>query len=169
VCNEARSGRLSVSRVQEHVVCTDALMQDDRITVRARVCVCVRAREVAAMLDIQMETPISQLKKTSRQNRSFASQFSPPMVRSQEQKQFETSSWRFCHIHLAVPTSQHATYIPLFHEKAIRDRGFGSVKKWKERCNHGLSNNLNFFSDGIRKLVVGYKRCVTLQEDCVEK
>ena len=143
---------------------------------RTRVCWRSHARrqdyrvcEVAAMLGIQMETLISQLKKTSRQNCSFPSQFSPPMVRSQQQRQFETSSWRFCHIHLAVPTSHHAINIPLFHVKALRGRGFGSVKKWKERCIHGFSNSLTFFPDGIRKLVVGYKRCVTLQEDCVEK
>jgi len=47
--------------------------------------------------------------------------------------------------------------------------GFGSVKKWKKRCIHGFSNKFTFFCDRIRKLVVGYKRCVTLQEDCFEK
>ena len=120
VCDEARLERLSVSRAQEHVVCAAALMQDDTITVC--VCSCCDARHTDGNLQFTTE-------EDCRQNCSFASQFSPPMVRSQEQRQFETSSWRFCHIHLAVPTSHHATFIPLFHVKALRGRGFGSVKK----------------------------------------
>jgi hypothetical protein len=40
VCDEARSERLSVSRAQEHVVCADALMQDDRITAYVKLLRC---------------------------------------------------------------------------------------------------------------------------------
>jgi hypothetical protein len=90
------------------------------------------------------------------------------MVRLQQQRQFETSSWRFCYIHLAVPTSHHATFVPLFHVKGITWSRVWQCEEVKERFIHGFSNNLTFY-DGIRKLVVGYKRCVTLQEDGVEK
>ena len=39
VCDEARSERLSMSRAQ-HVVCADALIQDDRITVCVKLLRC---------------------------------------------------------------------------------------------------------------------------------
>jgi hypothetical protein len=53
------------------------------------------------------------------QNCSFPSQFSPHMVLSQHQRQLETSSLRFCYIHLTVPITHLANFIPLFHVKGI--------------------------------------------------
>jgi hypothetical protein len=38
-----------------------------------------------------------------------------PMPWLQQYQQFETSSFRLCHIHLAVPNLHHATFMPLDH------------------------------------------------------
>jgi len=77
VSDEARSGRLSVSRNQDHVERANVLIQaDGRIAVS----------EVAEMLGIrQIEICNSQQKKTIVQNCSLAPpQFSPSMVRPQQ-------------------------------------------------------------------------------------
>jgi len=121
VCDEVRSERLSLSRAQ-HVVCADcshARRQD--------YCVC----EVAAMPDIQMETFISQLKKTAVKTVPLHHSSRHPLCGHNNNRQFETSSWRFCHMHLAVRTSHHATFIFFFPLPRIGHYvgGFGSVKK----------------------------------------
>jgi hypothetical protein len=70
-----------------------------------------------------------------------------PMSQTQQLTQFDTSSLTFCHIHLTVPTSKHATFIPLVHLQGhYMVTSLAVIMKWKTWCIHGLRDNLKLSS-----------------------
>lgn len=62
------------------------------------------------------------------------------MSRLQQCKRFEISSLRLCHIHLAVPTLHHATFMPLDHLQKHYVVTSLDVIKWKKWHICGFRN-----------------------------
>ena len=66
-----------------------------------------------------------------------------------------------------VPSDYHL-FGPL--KEALRGRRFASDQELKEAVMHGsLLNQKYFFSEGIKKLVRWWEKCIEKQGDCVEK
>jgi len=73
---------------------------------------------------------------------------------------------KFCRFHLAVLTSPSATFI---HKGALRGRRFGSDESGRSGEHVALRATKTFFSSGVRTLVDGFKKCVELRGEYVEK
>ena len=124
---------------EDHIEHANAIIQEDR-----RVTVC----EVVEMLDINLKPTIATEDKYCWPTLfCCTSTVLIPMQQPQQDRQFETSSSRFCHIQLTVPSSHHATFMPAVHlKKHYAVAGLAVVKKCKKRCVHGFGSNLKHAS-----------------------
>lgn len=111
---------------EDHIVRANAVIQEDRgITVY----------EVVEMLDINVKPAIATEEKYCwRKLFCCTTTVLIPMQQPQQDRQIETSSSRFCHIHLTASTSHRVTFMPLIHYVVT-----GLVAK---RCVHGFGNKL---------------------------
>jgi len=124
---------------EDHIVRANAVIQEDRgITVY----------EVVEMLDINVKPAIATEEKYCwRKLFCCTTTVLIPMQQPQQDRQIETSSSRFCHIHLTVLSSHRVTFMSAVHLKRhYAVAGLAVMKKCKKRCIHGFGSNLTHAS-----------------------
>jgi len=151
VSNEARSGGPSTSRTQDHIKHANAIIREDRQ---------ISESEVAEMLDMgQTETCNSQLlSKTVLLHHGSAFPHSvAATTETIRNLEFEVKPQLSYSLDLA-PCDCHALGSL---QEALLGRQFGSDEDVKEAAPTRIREQPKpCFSDGIRKLVNRYKKCV---------